>query len=127
VILFRLTGQDWFFFETTRLSTAVFSIVDFTEIPALIGASLIYWYDIRQGTKLVRAWLYLLFLNIQWLHLFWLTDEIVIATFTGSAPIQFHPVAAWVAIIIDYLEVPVIFSTLWKLRLEGIKAIIAKE
>lgn len=125
IILLRLTGQDFFFFETTRLSTAVFSIVDYTEIPALIGASLIYLYDIRQRTNPTRAWLYLLFLNLQWLHLFWLTDEIVIATFTGVAPIPFHPAVAWVAILIDYLEVPVIFGTLFKLRTIGLKAIKA--
>lgn len=123
VILFNITGHDLFFAETTKLSTAIFSIIDYTEIPALIGVTLIYLNDIRLNQKPIRAWLYVAFLNIQWVHLFWLTDEIVIKTFTGTAPLPFHPTVAWVAILIDYLEVPVIFGSLFKLRTIGLKAI----
>lgn len=127
VIMFKLTGQDFFFAETTKLSTAIFSIVDYTEIPALIGVTLIYLNDIRINHRPTRAWLYVAFLNVQWIHLFWLTDEIVIKNFTGVAPINFHPVAAWIAIMIDYLEVPVIFGTLLKLRTVGLKAVLERD
>lgn len=127
VVLVRLTGHDLFFLPTTKLSTAIFSIIDYTEIPALISVSLVYLRDIHHQHRPVRAWLYLFLLNIQWLHLFWLTDEVVIQTFTGTAPIPFHPLAAWVAIAIDYFEVPVIFSTLFKLREYGLSAIISQD
>ena len=81
--------------------------VDYTEIPALIAVSLVYVNELRRGF----AWkplLFLLFLNSQWLHIFWITDEYVA---DGSLPAGL----AWVAILIDYLELPVIFDTLRRL------------
>lgn len=127
VIAFRLTGHDFSFIPSTKLTVAIFSLVDYSEIPALIGTILIYLHDLKTDTKSVRAWFYLAFLNLQWVHLFWLTDEIVIQTFTGSVPIPFHPVIAWSAIIIDYLEVPVIFSTLLKLKTIGVSAMSERD
>ena len=81
--------------------------VDYTEIPALIAVSLVYVNELRRGF----AWkplLFLVFLNSQWLHIFWITDEYVA---DGSLPAGL----AWVAILIDYLELPVIFDTLRRL------------
>jgi len=84
--------------------------VDYTEIPALLAISLVYVNELRRGF----AWgplLYLAFLNSQWLHIFWITDEYVAKSggFPGGL--------AWVAILIDYLELPVIFDTLRRLWL----------
>jgi hypothetical protein len=84
--------------------------VDYTEIPALIAVSLVYVNELRRGF----AWtplLFLIFLNSQWLHIFWITDEYVAKAggFPGGL--------AWVAILIDYLELPVIFDTLKRLWL----------
>jgi hypothetical protein len=84
-------------------------IVDYTEIPALISTSLVYINDIRNKNDL-KPWLYLLFLNIQWLHIFWITDEFVQETF------YFSGILWWLAIVIDYLELPVILDTLKKLK-----------
>ncbi len=84
--------------------------VDYTEIPALIAVSLVYVNELRRGF----AWkplLFLLFLNSQWLHIFWITDEYV-ANSNG-----FPDALAWVAILIDYLELPVIYDTLKRLTL----------
>lgn len=85
--------------------------VDFTEIPALLGASLIYINELRKRFNL-KSLLYLIFLNSQWLHIFWITDEFVADSFVGSGSIFGMPVwLAWIAILIDYLELPVIYDT----------------
>ncbi len=42
--------------------------------------------------------------------MFWITDEFVVQQFTS--PIGLPVWTAWVAILIDYLELPVIFETL---------------
>ncbi|MDO8504157.1 MAG: hypothetical protein Q7S60_05790, partial [bacterium] len=83
-------------------------LVDYTEIPAIISVSLVYIDQIRRKSAL-KPWLYLAFLNVQWLHIFWITDEFVVETF------QFSGLLWWLAIGIDYLEVPVIFDTAKKL------------
>jgi hypothetical protein len=83
--------------------------VDYTEIPALLAVSLVYLNELRRGFKW-RPLLFLGFLNSQWLHIFWITDEYVA---DGSLP----ALLAWIAILIDYLELPVIFDTLRRLWL----------
>lgn len=85
------------------------AIVDYTEIPALISVSLIYINELRKKWS-GREALYLAFLNTQWIHLFWITDEFVVTTFNSAGSVL--PVwLAWVAIGIDYLEVPVMVDT----------------
>ena len=81
--------------------------VDYSEIPALVVVSLVYVNELRSGFSW-RALLFLVFLNSQWLHIFWITDEYVA---DGTLPAGL----AWVAILIDYLELPVIFDTLKRL------------
>jgi len=88
-------------------------IVDYTEIPALITVSLIYINELRTGRDIKKSILFLVLLNSQWLHLFWITDEFVIAHFRGEHP-SFPLWLAWVAIMIDYLELPVMYDTIKK-------------
>lgn len=88
-------------------------LVDYTEIPALITTSLVYLNEHRKKFA-IKNILYLFFLNIQWVHLFWLTDEVVIEQFSGNAPIILPFWLSWLAIIIDYLELPVIYDTIKK-------------
>lgn len=94
----------------------IYALVDYSEIPALISVSLVYINDIRRGKKTnnFKNWLYLFFLNIQFVHLFWITDEVVVANFTGSAPIFIPRILAYGAIAIDFLELPVMVETGWK-------------
>ena len=99
----------------------VIVFVDYTEIPALISVSFIYINELRRSTVLTASghWrlknlLYLGVLNIQWLHLFWITDEFVVASFTGSVAVSLPLWLAWVAILIDYLEIPVMFDVFKK-------------
>lgn len=85
-------------------------LVDYTEVPVLVSVSLVYLNELRQGL----AWkpiLFLAFLNSQWLHIFWITDEFVVASNDGSASVGLPIWLAYVAILIDYLELPVIYDT----------------
>ena len=111
VVWFRAFGES--LFTLSGVHKAVIILVDYTEIPALISVSLLYINELR-GTWSVKNILYLGFLNIQWVHLFWITDEFVVAAFTGAAPIALPMWLAWVAIMIDYLELPVMFDVLRK-------------
>ena len=84
-------------------------LVDYTEIPALLSVSLVYLHELRGGFSWKPA-LYLAFLNSQWLHIFWITDAFVVSS--GSGERTALPVwLAYVAILIDYLELPVIWDT----------------
>jgi hypothetical protein len=84
-------------------------LVDYTEVPALLSVSLVYLNELRK-TFNARDVALLLLLNTQWLHIFWITDEFVVSSFQdGGATLPTWLV--WVAILIDYLEVPVIADT----------------
>ncbi|RJQ29889.1 hypothetical protein C4571_00525 [Candidatus Parcubacteria bacterium] len=124
VVLFRIFGES-FFFSQNPVGRLLLILVDYTEIPALITTSLVYINSIRGRGKNVRDILYLLFINAQWFHIFWITDEVVVEIFgrTGAFP-RWHPLVAWAAIVIDYLELPVIYDTIkrvLKLRLEAFR------
>lgn len=99
-------------FTFTGIWETIIVLVDYTEIPALISVSLIYINELRSGWSGKSA-LYLLFLNSQWLHIFWITDEYVVTTFNSAGTVL--PVwIAYLAIAIDYLEVPVMVDTIKK-------------
>ena len=109
VIAEKLLGQPLFVFS--GIWEAVIILIDYTEIPAIITVSLVYIAELRKRLSF-KSLLYLLFLNLQWLHLFWITDEFVLASFSGATILPLW--LAWVAILIDYLEVPVIIETIKK-------------
>lgn len=110
VVWMHLTGESLFVF--TGVWEKIIVLVDFTEIPALLSVSLVYINELRNGWDTKSA-LYLVFLNSQWLHIFWITDEFVVTAFNSHGTIL--PLwAAWIAIAIDYLEVPVMIDTFKK-------------
>ncbi len=110
VVLPRIFGLTPFM--VSYLFDTVIAVVDYTEIPAILATSLIYLRSYRRKPNNKDAF-YLFFLNIQWLHMFWITDEVVIKVFGYSSVIGgWNNIAAWLAISIDYLELPVIFETL---------------
>ena len=84
-------------------------LVDYTEIPALVSVSVIYLNELRRGFAW-RPVLFLLVLNSQWLHIFWITDEFVVES-NGAYATVLPTWLAYVAIGIDYLELPVIVDT----------------
>lgn len=83
-------------------------LIDYTEIPAIVATSFLYINELRIK-KSYKPWLYLFFLNTQWIHMFWITDEFILEN------IYFTGFAWWLAIAIDYLELPVIYDTLRRL------------
>jgi len=111
VIAGRLLGYS--LFNPGQVFEYLIIVVDYTEIPALITTSLLYIYELREKFNW-KAVFFLLFLNSQWLHLFWITDEFVVNQFAGRPDTILPAWLAWVAILIDYLEVPVIIDTFIK-------------
>lgn len=113
VVAARLVGESYF--ELEGLWKTLILVVDYTEIPALITTSLLYLYSYRKKRDF-RSILYLIFLNSQWLHIFWITDEFVVEQLIGTGGGTVLPAwLAWLAIAIDYLELPVIYDTIKKL------------
>lgn len=112
VILQRLLGRSFFIFPRDLWPIYVF--IDYTEIPAIVTTSAVYLHSLGKRNTL-QAWLALFALNIQWLHLFWITDEIVVERLSGTVPVGLPVWLAWVAILIDYLEVPVMVDTVRRL------------
>ena len=119
VVMQRFTGVSYF--SPTPFWQYVIIIVDYTEIPALISTTILYLYELRQRFSWKHVW-FIVSLNVQWLHRFWITDEFVVSKFTGA---QTHQTVllpnwlAWIAIFIDYLELPVIADTVIRLIREG--------
>ncbi|MBX4205048.1 MAG: hypothetical protein KW788_02535 [Candidatus Doudnabacteria bacterium] len=108
VVLRKITGQSFFIFPP--FWGALSTVLDYTEIPALISTSVIYIHQLRQGTG-KKGWLYLFLLNIQWLHLFWITDQVVVERLGAHAYFHWAAIVAWIAILIDYGELPVMYDT----------------
>jgi hypothetical protein len=111
VLAAKLAGTS--FFPVGENWQVILALVDYTEIPAILATSILYIDEYRQKRNL-KALLYLAFLNIQWIHLFWLTDEIVVANLTGETSVLFPAPLIVFAILIDYLELPVIWETIRK-------------
>ncbi len=111
VVFLRLFEQS--FFSPSPFWEFILIFVDYTEIPAIITTSLLYFHEFRSG-KRFRAVLYLFLLNSQWLHIFWITDEFVVSEFFERGGTVLPVWLAWIAIGIDYLELPVIYDTIKK-------------
>lgn len=111
VAAFRLFGHSYF--DVSGIWEILVLLVDYTEIPAIVTTSLVYLHDVSQG-RVKRGLLYLFFINSQWLHIFWITDEFVL-TYLGVGGVGISGVLAWIALGIDYLEIPVIIDTLARL------------
>ena len=109
IIMFRLLGHE--FWNVGKFGNIFISFVDYTEIPALILTSIFYINELQKEFRW-KSILFLILLNSQWIHLFWITDEVVVAQFTGTAAILLPVWLSWIAIMIDYLELPVIYDTI---------------
>jgi len=109
IVALEFLGRSFFSFPTEF--SWLYALVDYTEIPAFLSVSLLYIHQIQKGRQIAKSWLYLVFLNSQWLHLFWITDEVVIESLTGVTPVVIPRLVAFIAIAIDYLELPVMVET----------------
>lgn len=122
VVWYKLFGHS--LFKLIGIFKLIIVLVDYTEIPALISVSLIYINELRRGKNL-KDFLYLSFLLIQLLHIFWITDEYVLETLkiTPERSSIITGFLAWIAILIDYLEIPVMVNVLNRF----IKALITRQ
>lgn len=109
VVSVRLGGDAVFHFHEGWLSFVVF--IDYLEIPAIVTTSLVYINGLRKGYN-HRDLLFLFLINSQWIHLLWITDEFVVAALAEGHTTVLPAWLAWVAILIDYLELPVIYATI---------------
>lgn len=111
VIAGRLTGEP--IWEPSSFWETLLILFDYFEIPAIIATTLLYISKLRRNENVKKAVRNLVFINSQWLHIFWITDEFVIDKLTGAA--EYATILpfwlAWLAIVIDYLELPVIYDT----------------
>lgn len=109
VVMEKLTGESWFAFPKDL--NFIYVVADYVEVPALISTSILYLNNFRRDRNL-KAIFYVCLLNTQWLHLFWITDNFVVQSFSDYGVFSWNTWVAWVAILIDYLEVPVIIEML---------------
>ena len=119
VVVHRLVGVS--FFNPNDFWQFVIVVVDYLEIPAIVSASILYIYSLRQQWN-VKDLVLLLLLNSQWFHIFWISDEFVETIFLGGVNATILPVwLAWIAIVIDYLELPIMYDATKKFVLSMIK------
>ncbi|MFY9484893.1 MAG: hypothetical protein WAP74_04785 [Patescibacteria group bacterium] len=107
VVALELLGRSLF---PASLNFAI-ALVDYTEIPALVGVSLIYINEIVAGKATRKTYVLLALLASQVLHLFWITDEVVLVALTGAVAVNIPRYLAWLAIAVDYFEIPVMVDT----------------
>lgn len=112
IVVLRLVGVSYF--DVSPLWQLLLVLVDYAEVPTLMGVSVFYLHELRKRWRWKHVW-YLFFLNSQWLHIFWITDEVVAEMFVGAAVVGLPLWLAWLALTIDYLELPVIFDTMSRL------------
>ncbi len=112
VVALRLFGRS--FFNPSPAFELIITLVDYTEVPAIISTTLLYLNDLQKKFN-TRSLQFLFLINSQWLHIFWITDEFILEHFLAHTGQTALPIwLAWIAIFIDYLELPVIYDTLKK-------------
>jgi hypothetical protein len=114
VVLQRIYGESFLIFPKAFLP--VFVVIDYIEIPALISGITFYSLSIYKHQK--DSWknsLFLAMLAVQVVHIFWITDEIVYDTLFKTRLVEFPLYIAWIAILIDYLELPVMADLFYKI------------
>ena len=121
IVLYRITGTDYFVEASDFV--LLFIIIDYIEIPALVSGIIYYFFNLiynqNEKENRIKNTIFLILLAIQSIHIFWITDDIVYSTFVGDDLIEIPEYLVWIAILIDYLELPVIYDLL--------KRIIKKE
>lgn len=112
VILQRLAGDSYFGLPSTLLP--LFVLVDYVEIPALVSGITFYLFSLMRNSRANRAKainaIFLSLLVTQVVHIFWITDEVVYESFFGGDLVYFPVYLSWIAILIDYLEIPVMID-----------------
>lgn len=120
VVIKRITGDSALGLTLDGPLLVFFIVIDYIEIPALIAGLTYYALSIYKREKAAKNALLLAMLAVQVFHIFWITDEVVYDTFFGtSSAVEIPYYAAWIAILIDYLELPVIADLFYKTIVKG--------
>jgi len=113
VVLQKLFGESFFLAPKSLLP--IFVVIDYIEIPALISGLIYYAYSVsRNKSNAKRSYLFLGMLAVQVIHIFWITDEVVYDSIFNSSFIELPVVLSWIAILIDYLELPVMVDLFYR-------------
>ena len=113
VVLQKIFGESFFLAPKSLLP--LFIVIDYIEIPALISGLIYYAYSVRKNkSSAKRSYLFLGLLAVQVIHIFWITDEVVYDSFFNSSFIELPVILSWIAILIDYLELPVMADLFYK-------------
>ena len=121
VVIKRLVHDQSGGLSQTGLFFIFIIAIDYIEIAALVSGLTYYGLSFYRGEKRRRRnALFFSLLAVQVFHIFWITDEVVYETFFGPASgIEIPFVAAWVAILVDYLELPVIVDLFHRTIVRG--------
>jgi hypothetical protein len=113
VVLQRIAGESYL--GLPRILLPLFIVIDYVEIPALVSGITFYLFSIfKRGSHSRKNVVFLLLLAIQVVHIFWITDEVVYESLLDNDLVIFPVYAAWTAILIDYLEIPVMVDLFYK-------------
>ncbi|MDQ3838136.1 MAG: hypothetical protein M3297_02595 [Thermoproteota archaeon] len=113
MVLQRIADQSYL--GLPRVLLPLFIVVDYVEIPALISGITYYLFSLfKDEVHSRKNVLFLVLLAIQVVHIFWITDEIVYESLLYSDLVTFPIYLAWIAILIDYLEIPVMVDLFYK-------------
>lgn len=113
IVFFRAFGHP--FWNPGHFWNTIIALVDYTEIPAIITSTVFYIHQYKKAEeKKWRSILFLFLINSQWIHLFWITDEIIYEQIAGTSLVVMPVWLSWIAISIDYLELSVMYDTIKK-------------
>ncbi len=113
IVFVKLFGHA--FWDPNAFWNTIIALVDYTEIPAIISSTVFYIHQYQTYTGMRwKSILFLFLINSQWIHLFWITDEVIYTQIAGTAAFVIPAWLAWPAILIDYLELPVMYDTVKK-------------
>lgn len=86
MVALRLLDRS--FLELSDILNILIALVDYTEIPALITATLLYFGQFYTQFNWKSLW-FLILINSQWPHLLWITDEFVVNRFSEAGHVIF--------------------------------------
>ena len=103
-----LIDNQYFTISLTSIMVVSYGLSVLMSI--FVSYKLFTWF--KENKNKFKNTIFLILLAIQAIHIFWITDDIVYSTFIGGNIIEIPQYLAWFAILIDYLELPVIYDLL---------------
>lgn len=94
---------------TLNAISVLYLLADGIEVPAILSRTFLYILGMKSDFSWKNV-LLLVLLNSQWIHIYWITDTFILSELflhNNNWPIFL----IWGSILIDYLELPVIYDT----------------